>query len=57
MADSILRRAVEIVVEGNARLLRRAQKGEADGGRVDGIGDAERTAIGVESVDKSLVVL
>ena len=47
VADALLRRAVEIVVEGNAGLLRRAQEGEADRRRVDGIGDAERTAVGV----------
>src|SRR6202522_2136044 len=56
MADAVLCRAIEIIVEGNAGLLRRAQKGEADGRRIDGIGDAERAAIAVKSVDQPLVV-
>ena len=33
------------------------RKAKLMGGRVDGIGDAERTAIGVKSIDKSLVIL
>ncbi len=57
MADAVLHGAVEIGVEGNARLLRRAQECEADRQRIDGIGDAERSAVGMIRVDEPLVVL
>ena len=57
VAHAILLGAIEIVVEGNARLLRRAQEGVADGDGVDGIGDAERPAVGVIGVDELLIVL
>ena len=57
VADAVLDGAVEIVVEGNARLLRRAEEGVADRRRIDGIGDAQRAAIAVIGVDEALVVL
>ncbi len=37
MPDAVLNRAVEIVVEGNARFLRGAKKREADRERVYGM--------------------
>ena len=57
VADAVLHRAVEIVVERDARLLRRAQEGEADRRRIDRIGNAERPAVAVIGVDEALVVL
>ena len=57
MADAVLQRAVEVVVERDAGLLRGAQEGEADRRRIDRIGHAERPAVAVIDVDEPLVVL
>ena len=58
MADAVLNLAtIEVVVERNAGLLRRAQEGERDRRRIDGIGDAERPTVAVIGVDEALVVL
>ncbi len=57
MADAVLHRAVEVIVEGNAGLLRRAQESKTDRRRIDRIGHAQRSAIAVIGIDQPLVVL
>ena len=56
VADTVLHCAIEIVVEGDARLLGRAQEREADRQRIDRIRNAQGPAVAVIGVDKALVV-
>src|SRR5580700_1663741 len=57
MADPVLDRAVEVVVEGNAEFLRSEKECVADRRRIDGIGHPEWTAILMIGVVELLVVL
>ena len=56
MADSVLDRAIEIVVERDAKFLRSAKKRVADRWRIYRVGHSERAAIAMVCVKELLIV-